>query len=470
MTPAALPAELAVLNLGIATFLPGLTDANTRTVAAAWSPPARGNAAVGWAAARLAADPRVDSANAEALARLTSSRPVLIGTAPASTLIPTLADRVLLHAGPPLSWNRAAGPVRGAFIGAVLLEGWAETPLAAEAALASGEVHFEPCHHHGAVAPMAGVISPSMPLWIVEDPVTGRRAFSNYNEGLGKVLRFGAYSSEVLERLRWMGSGLFGAIQAALADLGGIELRPLMARALQMGDELHNRNAAATGLLTRLLAPALARIGGGEAARVLEFIGANDHFFLNLSMAACKLAADAGRGVEGSTLCTAMARNGTDFGIQISGLDGQWFTSPAPVVDGLFFGGYGPRDAAPDLGDSAITETAGLGGLSLAAAPAIVQFVGGTSALALDTTRRMAAICLGSHPEYTIPALDFRGVPAGIDARKVVDLNRAPVINTGIAHREAGVGQIGAGITAAPLGCFEGAVAALATDRYGAAL
>jgi hypothetical protein len=469
MTPV-LPADLAVLNLGIPTFLPGLAATGTRAVAADWSPPARGDAAAGWAAARLAADHGVDAANAEALARLTSSRAVLTGTAPASALIPALAGRVLLHAGPPLTWDRAVGPVRGAFIGAVLLEGWAATPAAAEAALAAGEVLLEPCHHHNAVGPMAGVISPSMPLWVVEDPATGRRAFSNYNEGLGKVLRFGAYSPEVLDRLRWMGTGLLGALRSALADLGGVDLRSLMARALQMGDELHNRNAAATGLFTRLLAPALARTAGGEAGRILEFLAGNDHFFLNLSMAACKLAADAARGVEGSTLCTAMARNGTDFGIQVSGLDGHWFTAPAPVVDGLFFGGYGPGDAAPDLGDSAITETAGLGGLSLAAAPAIVQFVGGTSAFALDTTRRMAAICLGEHPEFIIPALDFRGTPAGIDARKVVDLNRAPVINTGIAHREAGVGQIGAGITAAPLACFEQAVAALAAHRYGADL
>jgi hypothetical protein len=389
-----LPDDLVVLNLGIPTFLPALAEAGTRTVAAAWRPPARGDASVGWAAARLSADPGVQAANAEAFARLTACRPVLKGTARASSLVPALKDGVLLHAGPPLDWNRAAGPVRGALVGAVLLEGWAATPAAAEAALAAGEVSLVPCHDSGAVGPMAGVISPSMPLWVIEDSATGRRAFSNYNEGLGKVLRFGAYSDEVLERLRWMGGGLFEALRSALAHVGGVDLRPLMARALHMGDELHNRNAAATGLLTRILAPALARTAGSEAVRVLEFLGANDHFFLNISMAACKLAADAARGVEGSTLCTAMARNGTDFGIQISGLDRQWFTDAAPVVDGLFFGGYGPGDAAPDLGDSAITETAGFGGMSMAAAPAIVQFVGGSSAAALDTSRRMAAICV----------------------------------------------------------------------------
>lgn len=463
-----LPSELRVLNLGIPTFLPGLTLAGSPVTTTSWTPPARGDSAVGWAAARLAADPAVDAANARAWARMTSSRPVLTSTALAADLIPSLTGRTLLHAGPPLTWARATGPVQGALVGAVLYEGWADTPDSARALLQGGEVALEPCHHHGAVGPMAGVTSGSMPLWVVEDPTTGRRAFCNYNEGLGKVLRFGAHSPEVLGRLTWMAQVLMPALQATLAALGGVDLKPLMARALQMGDELHNRNAAATGLFTRVLAPALVRtVRPEEAAAVLEFLGANDHFFLNLSMAACKLACDVGRGEEGSTLCTVMARNGTDFGIQLSGLEGRWFTAPAPMVDGLFFAGYGPDDAAPDLGDSAITETAGLGGMSLAAAPAIVRFVGGSSSLALETTLRMGALTFGDHPEFTIPSLDFRGAPAGIDARRVVDLNRAPVINTGIAHRLPGVGQIGAGITAAPLACFEQAVAALAESRYG---
>lgn len=462
-----LPAELRVLNLGIPTFLPALALSGA-PVTTAWAPPARGDSSVGWAAARLTADPAVDDANARAWARLTASRPVLTATALARDLLPGLTGRRLLHAGPPLTWDRAAGPVRGALVGAVLFEGWASTPEAAEAQLLAGDVALEPCHHHGAVGPMAGVTSPSMPLWVVEDPETGRQAYSNYNEGLGKVLRFGAHSAEVLERLTWMAQVLMPALQKTLSALGGLELRPLMARALQMGDELHNRNAAATGLFTRLLAPALVKAVPTEtAAAVLEFLGANDHFFLNLSMAACKLACDAARGEAGSTLCTVMARNGTDFGIQISGLDGQWFTAPAPQVEGLFFAGYGPEDAAPDLGDSAITETASLGGLSLAAAPAIVRFVGGSSSLALETTQRMHAVTWGAHPEFTIPALDFRGTPTGIDARRVVDLNRPPVINTGIAHRLPGVGQIGAGITSAPLACFEQAVTALAKARYG---
>ena len=460
---------MKVLNVGIASFLPGLEASGTEYVALDWRPPAHGDPALAWKAAQLLADPRVDAANAEAFRRLTSSRPVLTGADLARSCISALdhertGQRLLLHAGPPLEWSRASGPVRGALAGAALWEGWAATAADAEVLFESGAVALAPCHHHGAVGPMAGVISPSMPLWIVEDPATDRRAFCNFNEGLGKVLRFGAYGPDVLERLAWMRDGLFPAVKAALAALGPVELRPLMARALQMGDELHNRNAAATALFSRVLAQGLvkANLAASTLSAVLEYLSANDHVFLNLSMAASKLAADAAGDVPRSTLCTAMARNGTDFGIRLSGLPGRWSTAPAPVLDGLFFAGYGRADAARDLGDSAITETVGLGGMSLAAAPAIVRFAGGGAAAAMEGTLGMYALCHGEHPGFCIPGLDFRGAPTGIDARKVVDLNRAPIINTGIAHRLAGIGQIGAGITAAPLACFEQGLAALA--------
>jgi hypothetical protein len=324
-------------------------------------------------------------------------------------------------------------------------------------------VVFAPCHHHGAVGPMSGVISPSMPVWMVSNPVHGNRAFSNLNEGLGKVLRFGANSAEVLERLRWMQKTLGPTLRAALAMLNDLEIKPLMAQALHMGDEVHNRNVAASSLFIKRLVPALLRSGAGpsEAASVIEFIAANDHFFLNISMAACKAMLDAAHGVPRSSMVTAMARNGVEFGIRVSGLGERWFTAPAPVVNGLFFPGYSAADAAPDLGDSAITETAGVGGFAMAAAPAIVKFVGGTPQDALANTLAMTHITLRRNGALTLPALDFTGTPACIDVRRVVDTGILPVINTGIAHKEPGVGQIGAGVTHAPLACFTQALAAL---------
>jgi hypothetical protein len=311
---------------------------------------------------------------------------------------------------------------------------------------------------------MSGIISPSMPVWVVENGAGGNKSFSNLNEGLGKVLRFGANEPAVIERLRWMEKTLGPAMKAALDVLGGIDLKPIIAQALHMGDECHNRNAAASGLLFKRLAPALLKSShpASEAAPVLEFVAGNDHFFLNISMAACKAMLEAAHGVPHSTLVTAMARNGVEFGIRVSGTGDRWFTAPAPLVNGLYFTGYGPNDAAPDLGDSAITETAGIGGFAMGAAPAIVQFVGGTPQDAIGYTREMYHITLGLNNAFTLPPLSFTGSPAGIDARKVVDTGIAPVINTGIAHRNAGVGQVGAGITRAPLECFEQALSALA--------
>jgi hypothetical protein len=303
-----------------------------------------------------------------------------------------------------------------------------------------------------------------MPVWILRDPASGHRTFSNLNEGLGKVLRYGANSTDVLERLKWLSTTLYRVLAGALAEGGGFAIKPLIAQALNMGDEVHNRNAAATAMLLKRLIPAMlrSRASREDVAAAIEFIAGNDHFFLNISMAACKLMLDAARDVPASSMITAMARNGVTFGIQMSGTGNRWYTAPAPVVDGLYFPGYSIADAAPDLGDSAITETAGLGGFAMAAAPAIVSFVGGTFDDALANTAAMGHVTLGRNGAFTLPTLNFAGTPAGIDARKVIDTGILPVINTGIAHREPGIGQIGAGITRAPLECFAQAVSALA--------
>ncbi len=409
----------------------------------------------------------IDQANAEAVKRIQGAEPWLEDLLPAREAIPALQGRRLLHAGPPITWDRMCGPMRGAVIGALLYEGWANAAEAAEALAARGQVAFDPCHHHGAVGPMAGIISPSMPVFVVRNRAAGNVAFSNMNEGLGKVLRYGAYDPPVLERLRWMRDGLAPALAAAIRQAGGFDLRALMAQALQMGDECHNRNKAATSLFFRALAPHLLRleVPPDRVAAAADFLNANDTFFLNLAMASCKAALDAAHGIPGCTVLTTMARNGTDFGIRVSALGDRWFSAPAPVPVGLFFPGFTQADANPDIGDSAITETAGLGGFAMAAAPAIVHFVGGTADLARTTTLRMYEITLAESETYRIPALDFRGTPTGIDLRKVVETGILPVINTGIAHRLPGIGQVGAGLTEPPEACFHQALAALVEDQ-----
>ncbi len=411
---------------------------------------------------------RVDEANQVALGRLLAAEPVLVDLRPAREVLPGMGGRRLYHAGPPIAWERMCGPMRGAVTGALVYEGWAKGFEEAEGLAGSGEITYAPCHHAGAVGPMAGIISPSMDVFVVENRAHGNRAYATLNEGLGRALRYGANDEAVIRRLHWMREVLAPALRAALERIeGGIDLRALIAQALQMGDDGHNRNRAGTSLFFRTIARPLVESGlpTAQVAEVFDFITGNDHFFLNLSMAASKAGLDAAHGVEGSSLVTAMARNGVEVGIRVSGLGERWFTGPADVPEGLFFPGYGPADANPDLGDSAITETAGLGGFAMAAAPAIVQFVGGRAEDAVRATLEMYEITLAEHPHYRVPALGFRGTPVGIDVRKVVETGTLPLINTGIAHRAPGIGQVGAGIVRPPMSCFTEALAALVAAR-----
>jgi hypothetical protein len=456
--------KLHVLNVGLSSFADSITRAGGSVLQIEWAPPAQGQQEVGRALARLVNLLSVETANQTAFDAYQAAQPVLKGVGIAGQVLPNMAERMILHSGPPIAWTDMCGPMKGAIVGAILYEGWAENLARAEAMASSGEIAFEPCHHHNAVGPMAGIISPSMPVWMVTNTTNGYQAFSNFNEGLGKALRFGANGLDVITRLKWMGQVLAPALRASVELLGGVDLKPMMAQALHMGDEVHNRNAAASSLFLKRLISALlkTRTPAADIAAVVEFIAGNDHFFLNLSMAACKAMIDAAHGVPGSSMVTAMARNGVEFGIRVSGTGSRWFTAPAPIVDGLFFPGYSAADAAPDLGDSAITETAGVGGFAMAASPAIVKFVGGTPQDAIDNTMAMTHITVGRNNAFTLPALNFAGSPAGIDIRKVVDTGIQPIINTGIAHRKAGIGQIGAGITRAPLACFMQAVSALA--------
>ena len=409
----------------------------------------------------------IEAANARAVERMLAADPVLADVAVAGEAVAGLEGRIVLHAGPPIGWPDMCGPMRGAIAGAIVLEGWADDLESAGALAAAGGVAFHPNHRFDAVGPMTGLTTPSMPVMVVENRAFGNRAFCTLNEGLGKVMRFGGNDAEVLARLRWLADGFGPAFGAALREAGGIALKPLIARGLSMGDEMHQRNVACTSLLLRAIAPALARVVEDRAAlaRLFEFIGGNDQFFLNVAMAMGKAIMDPVRGIAGSSVVTAMSRNGTMFGIRVSGLGDRWFTAPVEMPRGLYFPGFSEADANPDMGDSTIVETVGLGGFAMAAAPAVAGFVGaGTAADALDYTRAMEEIAVARNPEWTIPALDFAGVPTGIDIRKVVASGQTPTINTGIAHREAGIGQVGAGVVRAPMACFEQALEAFAAE------
>jgi hypothetical protein len=410
----------------------------------------------------------IDKANTETTQKMMEARPIVVGMGKAIDVIPGMREELLLHAGPPITWQRASGPMRGAITGALIFEGKAKDEAEAQALVESGKIKLEPCHHHQAVGPMAGITCPSMSVYILVNKTHGNYSYSNLNEGYGKVLRYGAYSQEVLDRLRWMEDVMAPVLGRAIELSGGVDIRALLGESLQMGDEGHNRNKAGSILFTKALAPHIVRASDNSevAAKILQFMGDNALTVLNPVMAACKAMVDAAHDIEGSTIVSVMARNGTDFGIRVSGLGDRWFTAPVAVPQGLYFPGFTAADASGDIGDSTITETAGIGGFAMASAPAIVTFVSGTPKDAINTTLEMYEICHAEHKYFTIPPLDFRGTPTGIDIRKVVETGITPRVNTGIAHKDAGVGQVGAGLVRPPMEMFEEALVAFA-EYYG---
>lgn len=460
-----LQAPVRAVCAGAPLFSEALAAQGAAAVQLDWRPPAGGDPLLAGALARLAGRPEIAQANRAALAALLAAQPYVVDVRPAGEVIPGMTRDTVLHAGPPVTWERMSGPMRGALIGGLIYEGLAADPAAAAALAESGAIRLRPCHEHQAVGPMAGITTYSMPVLVVENRAAGNVAYCNLNEGRGRRLRYGAYGQDVIELLHWMGRTLAPALQAALRRAGGIDLKAITAQAVQMGDECHSRNLAASSLFLKALLPHLVATAGPALGEVVAFLCDNDYFYLNLSMAASKVSLDAAHGIPHSTLVTAMARNGTEVGIRVSGLGNRWFTGPARAVEGLYFPGYGPEDANPDIGDSAITETAGLGGFVMAAAPAIVGFVGGSVTDAIAYTRDMYEITLAENPAISIPSLGMRGAPVGIDLRRVVETGILPVFTTGISHKEAGIGQIGAGIVRPPLEAFARALLAFA-EQY----
>ena len=463
-----------VLNIGIDGFNESISQHGGQVEHLPWRPPGNADPLLAWNLARLMDDARITAANAEACKRIIQSRPMWEDIAMrADGVWPEMkGTRLLLHAGPPVAWDAMCGPMHGAMVGAVLYEGWAKTPEQAQKMLARGDIEFAQCHDFGAVGPMTGIISASMPLIQVRDVTHGNVAYTNINEGIGRCLRFGANGPDVLQKLKWFEDVLAPVLKAAVRHnfdkTGGIDLKAIQSQALLMGDEVHSRNAASTALFFMALAVPLAAehkgLSQSQIHQSLDFVAKTSQFFLNYSMASCKAIMDAAHGVPFSSVVTATARNGTETGLRISGLGIQWFTAISDLPQGLFFPGFKQEDACPDIGDSAITETAGLGGCSFAASPALTLLAGGSVSDAVRYSLEMYEITVTKNPALSLPALDFEGAPCGIDVRKVLDTGIRPVVTTGIAHKQAGVGQIGAGIVRVPMACYAKALDAMATQ------
>ncbi len=466
----------AVLNIGIDGFNQSVVAHGGALKNLQWQPPGNADPLLAWQLAQLMHDPRIENANAEATKRIINARPMWED-------IPLRADgvwpelkntRLLLHAGPPVAWQDMCGPMHGAMIGAVLYEGWADTVEKAQKMLSQGEIEFGQCQDFDAVGPMTGIISASMPLVKVREASHGNIAYTNINEGIGRCLRFGANGPDVIQKLKWFESVLAPVLKAAVlhnADkTGGIDLKVIQSQALLMGDEVHSRNAASTALFFMQLAVPLAAVDTTKTTvtqdhirQTLDFLSKNSQFFLNFSMVSCKAIMDAAHNIPFSTVVTAMARNGTETGLRVSGMGKEWFTAKSDLPTGLFFPGFKQEDACPDIGDSAITETAGFGGCSFAASPALTLLAGGTVGDAVRYSKEMYEITVTKNPALSLPALDFAGAPCGIDVRKVVDTGIRPLVTTGIAHKEAGIGQIGAGVVRVPMDAYVKALSAIAT-------
>ena len=462
--------KLNVINMGLESFSEILQEQGVSSTQVLWTPPAGGNIKLIEALDLLEGTRKkeIDLANKKALEIIQKGKPEIVDIQAAIDVIPGMTRTTILHAGPPVTWEDMCGPMKGAVIGGLLFEGLAGNREEAEKLASSGDITFDPCHHHSTVGPMAGIVTSSMPVWVIINSVYGNTAYATLNEGLGKVLRYGAFSDEVIVKLHWMKDELAPILKKALDAHGPVDMKSLIAQVLQMGDEGHNRNRAGTSLFIREMAPYLVMLNEKreKIARILTFMHQNDHFFLNLTMPACKCLIDAARDIKNSTLIVSQARNGTEYGIQISGLGDQWFTGHASRVDGLYLPGYTSDDAGLDIGDSTITETVGIGGFAMAAAPAIVKFVGGTPEDAINFTLDMYEITMGENQVFQVPALDFRGTPTGIDLLKIAETGIYPVINTGIAHKDPGVGMVGAGLVKPPANCFDDALLAFAA-KYG---
>ena len=398
-------------------------------------------------------------ANEKVLEIISNSEVEIVGMDLAKNVIPGMKENLVLHAGPPITWERMCGPMKGAVIGALIYEGKAKTEEEAIRLIENGEIEFSPNHDHQTVGPMAGIITSNYPVFIIQNKTYGNFAFSNINEGAGKALRFGAYNNDVISRLHWIREKMFPILKEAIEKSGGINIKSIVTQALQMGDDNHNRNKASTALLLNELSKYLVQSSyeKEEVAKVCMHFERIDMFNVNLVMATMKSISDAimNQEVKGSTIVAVMARNGTDFGIKLSGVKDKWFVAPANIPEGLYFPGYSEKDAAGDIGDSCITETFGLGGFSLAAASAIVQFIGGTYSDGVRITKEMYEITCSESSFLKIPNLNFRGVPTDIDIVKVLKTGVTPTITTGIAHKDPGIGQVGAGLVKAPMECFE---------------
>jgi hypothetical protein len=395
----------------------------------------------------MSADP-----NALALDRIIRTEPVLTGLARASDAL-KLTQHELGHAGPPFE-STAAIPrmMLNALAGAAVHERWAGDIAQARTMIFEGSIRLRANHDLGTVSPMAGIVRPNQMLLRVENRAGSGITYATLAESGRQALRFGVYDEAVAAGLRWLDDTLAPALARALPK-AGLPVLPLVADGVALGDDVHQRNIGGMMAFIRAM-PEL-----DAACRAWLF--ANPQHFLNYAMASAKLALDQADGVVGSSIVTAIARNGVDCGIRVAGAGKQWFTAPAVIPVGGFFPPFTWRDAQADLGDSSIVEAYGLGGAIAHASPEIARTMGRDWDEAIEAGRAARKFFIGRHPLIAPALCGNEGAGLGLDAARVVRAQRPLRIHTGIGHSDGQTGWVGVGVAEAPVACFAAAIAAL---------
>lgn len=411
---------------------------------------------------------RIEAANRRAYDVFVGGQPVWVGVRPAGEVVPGLRRNVILHTGPELDFDRMLPAHQSGIIGGILFEGLARTREEAIDLIHRGEVQLAPGVDYWVPGGGMASTSFSMPVAVAEDTVHGTRGFVALQEGPSyEALRWGVYNDVVADRWSWFREILGPSLDEALKAMGGINLRTIIARSLQAGDENHSRELCSSLLLLAELAPHLSVLGlsRGELSRCFEFLRTAERFALHILMAGATAVLRAAENIEYCTVVTAMGGNGVELGIKVSNLGNRWFTAPAPIIKGRYLNpSWVPEDTVPFAGDSCAVEVYGLGGLAAAASPAVTLLAGGTVEDALDRTREMWTITVGKNPNYAIPALNFEGTPTCVDMVKVLETSIEPQSHAGIIHKKGG--QAGAGVARVPVECFKKAFLAFA-EKYG---
>lgn len=352
-------------------------------------------------------------------------------------------------------------------MGAALHEKWAVSREDAEDKFRRNEIKLGACNDHATVGAGAGILSPSMPVLICRDMHNGNEGYCLPFEGRSGLGVWGVYNDDVEATLQVIEKQFAPAVNQVLTEQGGIPVKGIIARSLQMNDDIHTRQTAAGLILLSEIAPKLMHSDLDREAitMCIEMFSSSERWFHPLGMASAMSTIRGLKGTEYSTVVTAICNGGVNTGLKVAALGEQWFTAPAPMLTGSYLSPqWSEKDASPYCGDSTITEVVGMGAFAGAAAPSVLRLRGGTYQDGINQSMDMRTLTVGLNSNYPIPLLDFTGPGLAIDIRKVINTGTPVVCHGGIISKDGG--QIGAGIATFPMEVYVDAMYAF-LKKYG---